>query len=132
MFSRSASPDGRAMVLRLCVASGLFLAARLPGLASRLGGLLNPAWAAKAAGSGFEWSKAPWPDLPPAAASGVPALCGLDAMCGRRLCSFAGTKHVAWSLPLTVRAGMDGGGRGKKGRNQARRGQGEGLGSAAG
>ena len=109
LFHRSQNPDARSTVLRLCVAGGMFMAARLPGLASSLGNLLNPAWARKAAGSGFDLTAAPWPDLPPAAASGVPALCAMDALCGRRLCSFMGTRHVAWSLPLTVSEKRKGG-----------------------
>jgi hypothetical protein len=90
------------MVQRLCIVSGVLSAARLPGLASTLGALLNPAWAGRAPGSGFDWTSAPWPDFPPPAASGLASLCGLEAMCGRRLCSFSGVHHVAWSLPLTV------------------------------
>ena len=103
LFAMHDDPAVKSLILRLCTVAGVGMANRLPGSPLRaLGAWLNPAWAAKAPGSGFDWAAAPWPDFPPSAAAGNAGLCALDALCGPRLCSISGSRHVSWSVPLLV------------------------------
>lgn len=41
-----------------------------------------------------------FPELPPAASAAGGAHCGFEALCGAKLCTFEGVRHLAWSVPL--------------------------------
>ena len=41
-----------------------------------------------------------FPELPPAASAAGGAHCGFEALCGAKLCTFQGVRHLAWSVPL--------------------------------
>ena len=112
-------PDVSRLIRGLCTVAGLGLSARLavPGNpVMALGSYLNRAAAALplAAAANASSAAAPlsfvpfgpshpgfaFPELPPAASAAGGAHCGFEALCGARLCTFQGVRHLAWSVPL--------------------------------
>jgi hypothetical protein len=95
-------PDVALLVKRLCLIVGFGMTARLPfpgNPVAALGDLLNGG-AAPAPGAAYDPGHplARFPELPPSAAGGT--ACGMEGLCGRSLCAFQGTRHLAWSVPL--------------------------------
>lgn len=95
-------PSVALLVRRMSLVVAFGMAARLPfpgNPVSMLGDLLNGG-AAPLPGQPYDPSHpaARFPELPPSAAGG--SACGMEGLCGRTLCAFQGTRHLAWSIPL--------------------------------
>ena len=114
-------PDVSRLIRGLCTVAGLGLSARLavPGNpVMALGSYLNRHAAAlplplgDGGGGALPVAALPFvpygpshpgfafPELPPAASAAGGAHCGFEALCGARLCTFQGVRHLAWSVPL--------------------------------
>lgn len=103
--------DVSKLIRGLCVVVGLGLSARLavPGNpVMALGSYLNrhalPVPSASASSSFVPYGPShpgfAFPELPPAASAAGGAHCGFEALCGAKLCTFKGVRHLAWSVPL--------------------------------
>lgn len=95
-------PSVATLVRRMGMVVAVGMAARLPfpgNPVMLLGDYLN-AGAAPAPGAAYDpgHPAARFPELPPSGAAGT--ACGMEGLCGRTLCAFQGTKHLAWSVPL--------------------------------
>jgi len=105
--------DVSRLIRRLCVVAGFGLSARLavPGNpVMALGTYLNRnAIPVSSSASSPPSTFVPYgpshpgfafPELPPAASAADGAHCGFEALCGAKLCTFQGVRHLAWSVPL--------------------------------
>ena len=101
-------PDVSKLIRGLCVVAGLGLSARLavPGNpVMALGSYLNRHAVALPPSPSFvpfgpNHPGFAFPELPPAASAAGGAHSGFEALCGARLCTFEGVRHLAWSVPL--------------------------------